>query len=43
MEISAAQVTKSYTCRLPALEPFNRELNFRYVSLPTQLRISKPS
>ena len=33
----AAQVTKSYSCRLPALERFYRETKF------TQVRISKPS
>ena len=41
-EPSAAQVTKSYFRRSPALKRFYRGNNFRYKSWSTQLRISKP-
>ena len=42
-EPSAAQVTKCYSHSLPAIERFTGKLNFRYLSRPTQLRISHPS
>jgi len=43
-EPSASQVTKSYSCRLPALERFYRETKFSLLKLTQSwLRISKPS
>ena len=42
-EPSAAQVTKIFSRRLPALERFHRETKLLLLSRPTQLRISKPS
>ena len=42
-EASAAQVTISYSRRLPDLNDFTCKLNLPDKSRPTQLRISKPS